>query len=248
MSGQLYPKILILTVLSGWVLLFSSCFKDPDNLTIGKFIDNRDQHEYKWVTIGTQTWMAENLAWMPAVSPPEIGSDTVAHYYVYGYVGANVAEAEQSDGFSTYGVFYNWPAALNGADSSNSIPSGVRGICPEDWHLPSDGEWYVLINYLGGEYTAGKKMKSTRGWNSYEGINGKGDNSSGFNGLSAGARKNEGGFYVLGNNALFWSSTGYNGYSAWYRHLTNTHLGVYRYFLSKRYGFSVRCIKDIKSQ
>ena len=236
-------NVAVVSVVISLLILFSACRKEPDLVT-GVFTDNRDQHNYNWVLIGTQTWMSENLAWLPAVSPPLAGSDTLPFYYVFRYEGTNVTTAKAWEYYTAYGVFYNWPAVMNGADSSNTVPSGVQGVCPEGWHVPSDAEWDILVNYLGGEYSAGKQMKSKKGWNSYEGVSGNGEDASGFNVLPAGSRHNGGDFYNLGFNALFWSSTGYGENSAWYRYLGYFHNGVYRYFSNKRYGFSVRCIRD----
>jgi uncharacterized protein (TIGR02145 family) len=233
-----------LSVLTGWMLLFSGCTKDPNAPVTGTFTDSRDQKGYKWVTIGTQTWMAENLAWLPAVSPPLAGSDTIPFYYVFRFMGSDVPVAKAWDYYSDLGVFYNWPAAMNGADTSDAVPSGIQGACPDGWHIPSDREWDILVNFLGGEYTAGKTMKSKKGWNNYAGEPGEGDNSSGFNGLAAGGRNNGGGFYNLGFNALFWSSTGFGQYSAWRRLLEYSHNGVYRYYFNKSFGLSVRCVKN----
>lgn len=244
MTGWMCNRAIFFSAMTGWILLFSGCNRDPDGITSGTFIDDRDQQEYKWVMIGTQTWMAENLAWLPEVSPPLAGSDTIPFYYVFQYEGSSVTGAKNWKYYSQYGVFYNWPAAIDVSDSSNTVPSRARGVCPDGWHLPSDGEWDLLVNFLGGEYKAGKPMKSTRGWNKYEGEPGKGDNSSGFNALPAGSRHNGGGFYELGFNALFWSSTSNGENSAWYRYLGYFHNGVYRYYSNKRYGFSVRCVKD----
>ena len=244
MSSLICRKTLIVYFLTGWMLILSGCKKDSDVPVTGTFKDSRDQKVYSWVIAGSQTWMAENLAYLPAVSPANEGSDTLPFYYVFRYEGTNVAAAKEWTYYSSYGVFYNWPAAMAGADSSSTIPSGVRGICPEGWHLPSDGEWDILVNFLGGEYKAGVEMKSTRGWNRYEGESGQGNNSSRFNALPAGARHNEGGFYNLGYNALFWSSTGFREFSAWNRFLGYSHDGVYRYYFNKRFGFSIRFIKN----
>jgi uncharacterized protein (TIGR02145 family) len=159
-------------------------------------------------------------------------------------LGTNVAAAREWDYYAEYGVFYNWAAAMNGSDSSHAVPSGVRGVCPDGWHLPSDGEWDILVNYLGGEYMAGKRLKSVRGWNDYEGEPGRGDNSSGFNALPAGSRHSDDGFNNLGFSALYWSSTSFSEHSSWYRYLAYFHNGVFRYYSNTRYGFSVRCIKD----
>jgi len=103
---------------------FASCV-DPDN------------KNYTTVTLGSQIWMAENLAYLPAVSPSTISSNIEKYYYVYNYQGVDINEAKATSFFSTYGVLYNWPAAMNGHASSSANPSGVRGVCPDGWHLPS---------------------------------------------------------------------------------------------------------------
>src|SRR5690554_6700140 len=109
--------------------------------------DARDNQTYRIVTIGSQTWMAENLKYLPSVVGPETGSQTTPHYYVYGYNGTNVTDAKATANYNTYGVLYNWPAEMN--------------ACPDGWHLPSDAEWTELTDYLGGESVAGGKLKET---------------------------------------------------------------------------------------
>lgn len=235
--------------LFGWLFaamlaLAAGCSKDPENADSGTFTDNRDGREYQWVRIGTQVWMAENLAWLPDVSPPSEGSSEQPLHYVFRFMGSSVESARKWDFYESFGVFYNWPAAMNGADSSNRVPSGVRGACPEGWHLPSDAEWEILVNFLGGQYAAGKPLKSVRGWNEFEDNPGKGSNESGFNAIAAGARHTSEGFYQLGFNAFFWSSTANDDFSAWYRYLGYFHNGVYRYYCNKGYGFAIRCVKD----
>jgi hypothetical protein len=95
-----------------------------------------DGKNYPIVQIGDQTWMAENLAWLPAVSPFFYGSQTSDYYYVYDYLGASVTEAKSTSNFQKYGVIYNWTAAMNGAAGSILNPSEVQGACPSGWHLP----------------------------------------------------------------------------------------------------------------
>ena len=102
---------------------------------LGTFIDPRDDQEYQTVTIGDQVWMAENLAYLPAVSPSSASSSFQPYYYVYDYEGTNVSEAKATNNYSTYGVLYNW-----GATSE---------ACPTGWHLPSEDEWQELEIYLG---------------------------------------------------------------------------------------------------
>ena len=212
----------------------------------GSFTDTRDSHEYLWVKIGNQVWMAENLAYLPSVSPSSDGSYTDPYYYVYGYQGSSVSEAKATSNYTTYGVLYNWPAAMAGASSSSANPSGVQGVCPDGWHLPSDVEWTELTDYLGGTSVAGGKLKETgtTHWNS---PNTGATNSSGFTALPGSGRYTNGPFTSLGRYATFWSATEYEYDSsyAWSRRLYYTTSDVTRYAnYRKYYGFSVRCTKD----
>ncbi len=117
----------------------------------GIFVDDRDGNTYALVTIGSQTWMAENLRYEGNI-PLSVGnqaSETVAYRYYPNGDEANV---------NIYGYLYNWPAAMNGANDSESNPSGVQGICPDGWHLPSKSEWEQLEVALGGENIAGAQL------------------------------------------------------------------------------------------
>ena len=205
--------------------------------------DLRDDKTYSYKTIGTQVWMTENLAYLPSVVGPGTGSASTAYYYVYGYDGTDVATAKATANYTTYGVLYNWTAAMNGVASSDSNPSGVQGACPEGWHLPSDAEWTTLSDYLGGISYAGGKLKEagTAHWNS---PNTGATNESGFTALPGGYRRNDGIFYFIGSNGYWWSSTDHNTSSAWYRNLCNSYSDVFRYTSTKDIGFSVRCVRD----
>ncbi len=109
------------------------------NIVKQTHIDSRDRQPYKTVQIGNQIWMAENLKFYPFdedISEPQIGSNTIPYYYVYGFTG-DFVDPEALQAFSLTGILYNWSAALEGETGSNANPSGVKGICPEGWHLPS---------------------------------------------------------------------------------------------------------------
>jgi len=190
----------------------------------GTFTDNRDGHVYKWVQIGTQVWMAENLAYLPQVCP----LNQNCGYWVYDYQSNNVAEAKATQNYKTYGVLYNWQTAQN--------------VCPSGWHLPSDAEWNTLINYLGGADVAGGKMKATSGWNS---PNTGATNSSGFTAFPGGYRCFvSSGFGGRGAYADFWSSTPDGSESAWSPGLGDNYGKAYRSSHYRTFGFSVRCVKD----
>ncbi len=163
-----------------------------------------------------------------------------------------------------YGVLYNWFAAMNGAKSSTSNPSGVQGVCPAGWHLPSDAEWTQLLTYLadnGYKYDAsiGNTTEGTRlalalvannGWKSStsEGAAGNTDYpeyryKSGFTALPGGYRY-RGAFNYIGNGGYWWSSTESNTNYAWYRSLYYDSSNVHRGSYTKEDGYSVRCVRD----
>ena len=128
------------------------------DIEYGSFTDSRDGKVYKTVTIGEQVWMAENLAYLPSVVGPATESYTAPYYYVYGYDGTSVATAKATTNYQTYGVLYNWPAALT--------------ACPSGWHLPSDAEWTQMKNYLiaNGYNNIAISLASANGWQSSSNI------------------------------------------------------------------------------
>ena len=201
----------------------------------GTLTDPRDSRVYKWVAIGTQKWMSENLAFLPSVSPSTDGSETTAFYYAYGYEGSIVSSAKATVNYTTYGILYNWPASLT--------------ACPAGWHLPSDVEWTTLTNYLGGEEIAGGKLKET-GTNYWTSPNTGANNETGFSALPGGNHRDNNGSANLYTDASFWTSTEnipeQGPHWAWGRQLYYATDNVYRYngYNRRSYGYSVRCIKD----
>lgn len=192
------------------------------------FTDPRDGRVYKIKTIGSQTWMTENLAYLPNVYPSTEDSYSLPYYYVYGYEGRSVSDAKARDNYRDYGALYNSPAA--------------NEACPTGWHCGDDDEWKQLIAYLGGAETAGLKMKSITGWPSGD----EGDNSSGFTALPSAGRLEDGNFRWLGTMTYFWvlwkSSENSTNWARYWT-LGNTAEAVWRE-ATRHAGFAVRCIKD----
>lgn len=220
------------------------------------FYDVRDGNFYQTIQIGNQCWMKNNLKYLPAVTTSNYGNNNVAYFYVNGYQGNNVSVAKSTTNYSTFGVLYNWTAAIWGSSSSNNNPSGVQGICPIGWHLPSDAEWQQLEMYLGMSQieanntgyrgtNEGGKLKSTGiiYWNS---PNTGATNTSNFTAYAGGDRNNVGNFNNLGISGSWWSATE-SGTSGWSRYLYYDASTIARYPVYKEYGFSVRCVKDDNS-
>jgi len=209
------------------------------------FTDTRDNNHYDVVKIGNQVWMAENLAYLPSVNMVADGSEDAAgsYYYVYGYNGTNVADAKATANYTTYGVLYNWTAAMDGEASSTTNPSGIQGVCPTGWHLPSDAEWTELTDYLGGTSVAGGKLKET-GTTHWTSPNTGATNETGFTALPGGFRYLNGSFNYVGYYGFWWSATESNATDAWRRDMSYDLSDVFRNVNYEDLGFSVRCVRD----
>lgn len=205
--------------------------------------DIRDGKVYKTVKIGDQTWMAENLAYLPAVSPREEMSITVPVYYVYDYNGTSVPAAKATSNYGTYGVLYNWPAA--------------KAACPAGWHLSTEDDWTKLENYLianGFNYdgtTSGNKiaksMAAQTSWlvSTKAGAIGNNltlNNKSGFSALPGGLGSNDG-FFEIKRTGFWWTSE-FDESSSWFRLLDSDYTNLSGDTHYKALGMSVRCVKD----
>ncbi len=196
----------------------------------GTFTDRRDGETYKWVRIGNQVWMAENLKTAKYSDGTSIPNVTDNGAWVGLTSGAYCWYNNDINNRNTYGPLYNWHAVNTGK------------LCPTGWHVPTDAEWTALSSFLGGESVAGGKMKSVTGWNS---PNRGATNSSGFSALPGGYRfNNNGTFNNVGNYGNWWSSSENGSSSAWYGSLYYDYANLYRYGNNKRFGFSVRCVRD----
>lgn len=150
-----------------------------------------------------------------------------------------------------YGKLYNWYAVAGIYDAASlANPALRKKLAPTGWHTPSDAEWTQLTDCLGGENVAGAKMKST-GTSLWQSPNSTATNESGFTG-SPGGHRDSNGTVFFGNGILgsWWSSSAYDALSGWYRNLltegpeVSNDSAVIRGYITKQYGFSVRCIRD----
>lgn len=191
--------------------------------------DPRDGQVYTTVQIGSQCWLQKNVNYE---------------------TGNSWCYDNDPDNCTIYGRLYDWNTLMNGASSSNSVPSGVQGVCPSGWHVPSDNEWCILTQYIDptvncssmNEWSGtdvGLKMKSTSGWYN----NQNGNNASGFTALPGGLL-NINGFWLLTEGTWFWSSTQHNSNVAFNRGLVSYKQNIYRYIRDRGDGLPARCVKD----
>ncbi len=242
-------SIFPLLIMGVFFLFASSCEKDDDNeptidnpttgVTTAEFnpsvtydtMTDQDGNVYKTVTIGTQTWMAENLRTtmyndgITAIPNVPDGEALITGAY-WNYNNTTV-----TDDIATYGRLYNWYAVNTGK------------LAPKGWHVPTDAEWTTLTNYLGDESVAGGKLKET-GTIHWAGDNTGATNETGFTALPGGNRSADGTFESFGAFGFYWSATGSDasyasGWDAGYRYSN-----VYSNGYDKGFGFSVRCVKD----
>lgn len=193
------------------------------NITYDTLVDTRDGQKYRTVKIGTQTWMAQNLNYK---------------------VDSSWWYRNDADSGAKYGRLYQWDAAMDGYASSTAVPSGVQGICPIGWHLPSPNEWDILEIFIDASRNiGGYLLKASSGWES----EGNGIDEFGFRALPSGFFTYESGFVGFGNAAQFWLSSTYNDGDpnlAWVKSLSYAYRNINCCGGSKSVASSLRCIKD----
>lgn len=186
-----------------------------------------DGNVYKTIKIGNQEWMSENLS----VTHYRNG-DAIPHIRE-----RDVWEMMQRGGYCNYnkgnlsGMLYNWLAV-----------SDIRHLAPEGWHVPTDKEWKILETYLGGRKLTGKKLmvSSLEHWNN---PNKEANSESGFNAEPVGWRGSQGSHMMMGENAAFWTASSLL-FESWYRNIITGGSSITRLRCNKRFGLSVRCIRD----
>jgi len=180
------------------------------------------------VEIGGKTWMAENLNYETDSS------------WCYD---------NSADSCNKYGRLYDWNTAMASSPSSTENPSGVRGVCPFGWHLPSRQEWGDLAKAAGGEDeygqygNAGTKLKSASGWNSCNQDIPNGENEYKFSALPGGYYY-EGEITDFGKYGAWWTATEDYDNFAYIRSMGNCLKTVSEDKQYKSKGHSVRCVKN----
>ncbi len=246
---RIYP-LLIITL---FLIIASSCKKDNNdpipynptnsNATNGKTkavfntdvtygtLTDQDGNVYKTVTIGTQTWMAENLRttkYNDGTTIPNVTDDGEWGNISTGAY-CNYNNTANTDTIATYGRLYNWYAVNTGK------------LAPKGWHVATNVEWTKLTTNLYGESIPGGKLKEagTTHWS----ISYTYANETGFTALPGGARGYEGIFGSIGNSGYWWSATDFSAILAityYVLPINNVYDGNY----PKEAGFSVRCVRD----
>jgi len=191
-----------------------------------------DGNVYQTIIIGNQEWMMENLKVTRYRNGDQIPEVTDNGTWAGLSTGAWCNYNNDAGNGAIYGHLYNWYSV----DEDDN-----RGLAPTGWHIPTDDEWQTLIDFLGG--SAGGKMKET-GFTHWNSPNTGATNESGYSALPGGCRRYYGNFNLIGYYAYFWSSTEVNSYYARYRYVCYDNSEVSRDYTNKKYGFSIRCIRD----
>ncbi len=201
-------------------------------------VRDADGNIYQRVKIRDQEWMTKNLnvsRFQNGDPIPE--AKTVEQWINYGIEGKPAWCYYENDPVNgkKYGKLYNWYAVTDS-----------RGLAPKGWRIPTEEDWPLLIRRLGGNQVAGILMKSTSGWEAFQGICGNGNNKSHFSALPGGYREINGTFNGKGFNAWWWSETETSQEHASYLTLGYHQHQIYLLSINKNRGLSVRCVRDIK--
>lgn len=204
-----------------------------------------DENSYPVVQIGNQCWMKENLKTTRySDGEPLInGIDSLVGPLPNELPGWYFAYERDVTNEDSFGYLYTWTTATRGrAVREDSEP--IQGICPEGWHLPSVNEWIELIDFVGGVEIAGNKLKDTSMlyWTDNLVVTG---NTSGFTALPGGCRSSFGNYLGIMSQSYFWTATETIPNHAYHIYLSKTDMAfILGHVDSKRFGYSVRCVKD----
>jgi uncharacterized protein (TIGR02145 family) len=224
-------------VLIGFLFLFSISLTFSQLYTPGSGVSDIDGNNYSTININGQEWMAENLRTTTYANGNPIPNVTDSAQWSSLTTGAWTHYNNDNQYENPYGKLYNWYTVAD-----------TRNVCPTGWHVPTDAEYTLLTDYLGGEPVAGGKMKEA-GTSNWASPNTGATNSSGFTGLPGGYLNGE--FIFLGISAFgyWWSSSAESNisYYAWSRRLDFINGEALRADYTKQEGLSVRCMRESTS-
>ena len=259
------------TVYGNEVSVTTAVYTNGDSLSCpgAPTLTDVDGNVYNTVQIGGQCWMRENLRTTKYADGTVIaeGSDT-SSTIAFRYYPEGISSLKQS-----YGLLYNWPAVMHESSSSDATPSGVQGVCPTGWHVPSEAEWTLFDNYVrsqsqfryvcddywyGDSIHYAKALAATEGWEisdfyanepcipgSYDQSS---NNATGFGALPAGGMSGtyEYGtsYWLFGIRAILWSATEYSHNYSFVRDMDNINTILYYDEYDKSGAYSVRCLRD----
>lgn len=244
------------------------------------FTDERDNEEYTYQSYGCQTWMTQNLRYAPQyfLDGVEAGyeddndDEWYGYYYAYGLDAETFfveMDASVLEAIHTEGLLYSWSAVMvansegfTPTDGSNRNPSGIQGVCPDGWHVPSDNEWKEFEYYIGlseteieefSPFERGTVAAALAGYQSYWDMGGAMTNMDNidiwgmyyFNAFPAGYRSTQGDFFERGKATYWWTSTGeiYEE-TAVTRNLDYDRNRIGRSWQPFSEGQSLRCVQD----
>lgn len=222
-------------------------YKIEDNYTFNKSVEFKtrekvyivfdtiydiDQNIYNTITIGEQTWMAQNLRTTTYNDGEPINNLITDDKWYQDSVGGYCWYENNIDYKNTIGALYN------------GYNIETNKLCPTGWHIPSDDDWFELVDYLnnhGFENYHAEALKTEYGWIN----NSNGVNHYGFSALPSGYRNEIGGSHDINSFAGYWSSDK-NHLSQHYVRKLNTNNTLQPWIANRNVGMAVRCIKDEK--
>lgn len=244
-NGTAYGKITVLTT-PNEVGTTSPVLNN--DLTYGTATDIAG-NIYKTITIGTQTWMAQNLAVTKYRNGDAIQNETDNLKWNRLTTGAQCTYENNSESNTIikFGRLYNYYAVVD-----------TRNLAPAGWHIATDAEWSILSDYLtthlGTSTTVAQALASKSDWTESNVLGAIGfmdpetytslNNSSGFSGLAAGYRAEYGEYSYIKNYTAWWTADNNDKQTAKFRSMNYYSKNTSSEFIKKQYGLSVRCIKD----
>lgn len=227
-----------------WVSLTAGMSSNPN--PIENFVYDNDGNMYRVVTIGSQTWMRENLRTTTyndstIITESNLSADWSAGTAAWAWYQNNHAFDK------TYGKIYNGSVV-------DLAANGNKNVCPVGWHVPTDADWTTLIDFLEGSATNSSiigiqsttvggllKVYGTEFWLS---PNTGATNESGYTALPAGLRNPAGGFGNQTQDAFFWTSSSNGNGGIYIRQIKDSDGYIYRKEYPTGFGFAIRCVMD----